>query len=348
MKRLIIGLSACLSCTLLQADNQRFITIIGPDGLPMVVPHIEKTQKHINTPKSEPKVSFEKPQQNINTAQSKDVVAAISQANTEEKASIQKMDIKPTISQKSEVLPVVSKAEEIVKNPQSEAYTIIDGEKYYESEYLESKEFNLEEKNRFYQVPMTGSGGSSWNVIERNKGVDMSWFSLRDQQRQQISHDVVALGKDYQVISSELLKPALPMSCMPEKVLKKAKDLKNQSISFWPRTPLKNDFDFELLSLNNKKVQNFKLTSFAKSDQDKAFYWPLAVFLDGKGCVVEGATGYFTRSYTGTMLQTESVEGILHIPDQTHYILFTPLEEAVDLPTHKLSNQGQITLTILR
>lgn len=359
-KHLTVCLFACLSWTQLQANNQKFITIIGPDGFPMVVPMEPRQDKvvpiqsekpikvtpiktvpikenviQINTPVVEPSATI-KPA----IIDAKEEVKVRPQATVVTNVPVPKVAISPIVTPEKVQAATVQPAE-------TQPFTVIDGEKYYDSEYLESKEFNLEEKHRFYQIPMGAGSAGNWEVVERTKGADMSWFNLRDRQNQRIN-EVVTLGKDYQVISQDILQQALPVSCLSEKVLKKAKDLKERSVSFWPRAPLNDDFDFELAALGDRKIQNIRLSSFLKSEKDNRYYWPMVVFLDVKGCVVEGATGYFTQEFAATPLQTASIEGVVHVPNNTSYILLTPLEAAVDLPEKQLSNQGQITLTVLR
>ena len=421
MKSLMACMLIGFSITYGHAQNERFITIIGPDGFPMVVPHTEKskqddsikkpvpqknpvvTQPVYQPNKAIPEISFATkpvPQPTQPVMQSEDTPVTVvpkQVVNIQPSFSNQTTPIAPkveatsnkivpTITNKTVVsvpqdrvanpIPVVehktvtsqdqervssvvsvvqendpkSAIQQITNNAKAtdSAYVLVDGEKYYDVEYLEEKEFNLEGKSRFYQIPMAGSGGSNWNIIERTKGVDMSWFNWRNKAEQSARQEVVALGEHYQVLSAESLETVLPNRCIAEKTLKKSKELKNRSASFWPRAPLNDDFDFELLSLKQQKVQNLKLTSFAKSEKNQTYYWPLVVFLDQKGCVTEGVSGYFTKAHDATMLQNNAIEGVLQLPETAQYILFTPLESGVDVPQKKLTNEGQITLTVLR
>lgn len=48
------------------------------------------------------------------------------------------------------------------------------------------------------------------------------------------------------------------------------------------------------------------------------------------------------------MLQHAAIEGTIRLPDQTSYILLTPLASALDVQEKSLSNQGQIKLTAIR
>ena len=357
----------------LHANRDNFITIIGPDGFPIIVPNheknvVEKDQKKDSKPvPATPAVSFsqsEPPVKNEikpNVAQSEASLPQKIEATqkpgieatqkpgvvqTDKKLSIRQDQANVTPPEKINIAPLNVEKEKLQKEEkQPPVYTELQGEKYYEAEYLESKEFNLEEKKRFYQIPMF-SGGSNWNVIERTKGVDMSWFNLRNQQQE--TDETIALGQHYTVVPKSYLEQALPQSCIIQKELDKAKTFGKDTVSVWPRAPFSDDFDFDLVSLKEKQLKSFRLSSYAKSDKDRTFYWPLVVFLDAKGCVMEGAIGYFTKSYPSTALQTEVLEGNLQLPQGSQFILFTALAEAVDLPDRHLTNHGQIKLTRLR
>lgn len=373
-----------VSSSLAQTVPDNFITIIGPDGMPMIVPNHEKKRdvKVVSTPvpptaqqvakpsvhqaptvappakeveaqslgvQATPKLNPQvlTPHQSVEANQQHDKPVLQPELQIQQPASqsqiVQVQDSQQKLSVESSDTNQHQSQQTQVNTQQP--YREIEGEKYYEAEYLESKEFNLEDKSRFYQIPMS-AGGANWDVIERNKGVDMSWFNLRDQQ--QNIFETIVLGEHYTVLPKQALDEALPNACMSEKQLDKAKDFDKDILALWPRAPFKDEFDYELVSIQDRNVQNFKLSSYAKSDKERTFYWPLVVFLDQKGCVIEGASGYFTKEYSATPLQTELLEGNLQIPAGSQYILFTALAEAIDLPNKELSNQGQVKLTILR
>lgn len=223
-------------------------------------------------------------------------------------------------------------------------YEEIDGEKYYDVEYLESKQFNLENKKRFYQIPNTG-GGTNWDVVEREKGIDVTKFDPRPAQ---VKKETIVLGANYTRINKAQLAQVLPMQCLNEKVRKKAKKMgQDDDVSIFPRASFNQDFDFELVDID-KDIQNFRLTSYASQQKNPVYYWPIVIFLDDKGCVLEGVSAFFNRAYPATVLQNASIEGVLHVPEKSRYVMLSPLEEAVDIPDIKLSNQGQIKLKVLR
>lgn len=300
------------------ANTSGFITIIGPDGLPMVVPHPESSKEE--------------------KASSSNHVPQTTKSNTETKTSSVNSPSIQTLSPPPE--PTQGISEE-----QSQPYRLIEGEKYYEAEYLESKEFNLDNKKRFYQIP-TGSGAANWDVVEREKGADMSWFQAS--KAMSVKPEVIVLGTDYTVIPKDELVAVLPIQCVDDKAKRKSKTFqKDNTLALFPRRPFKDEFDYELVQLNSS-VQNFRLESYASSQKNPTYYWPIVIFLDEKGCMIEGASAFYTKSQTATALQSESIEGVVHVPEQSRYVMLTALEQAMDVPELKLSNQGQIKLTVLR
>ncbi len=338
------------------AADTGFVTIIGPDGFPLVVPHPEphKIKGNTETKKSVPVAPAEQKKQQIEVFQKQEVIvvngdkeevltpqntiAHITVDTTQNNVKAQQnMSATNTATAKAMAM---AQPEELLTEP----FRIIDGEKYYEAEYLESKEFNLDEKKRFYQIP--GQVGGNWDVVEREKGVDMSWFRVTQQQNQ--PKETVVLGKDYKVLSKAQLIEVLPLQCVDAKAQRKAKSLSMEKpLSLWSRPSLDGSFDYQLVLLD-AAIQNIKLSSYANQTNNPTYYWPMAVFLDEQGCIVEGASAFYTQSYPMTMLQNASIEGVVHIPKNSKYILLTALEYAVDLPDFKLSHQGQIKLTVLR
>lgn len=404
----------CLSVGATLSYANDLITIIGPDGLPMVVPmqktdsqnKVERKSKEsvgekkswfklfsnngANPPqesskavdlkkeniKSDPSTSS---RVNSNKIEQKKVVpstgAKLVTPQAKENAVV-KIDerqqahnvAKEDMLQVSAVVQTIEDSQSI--QPQStptavepplandlipqEPYQVIDGEKYYDAEYLESKEFNIEGHKRFYQIPtppmsvgMQGmSGGTTnWDMVEREKGVDMSIIRGEAQKQEEA---VIALGANYHIIPKEELAEALPIQCVDDKAIRKSKTFgKNDSVSFFPRAPFNDEFDFELLDFD-KPVKNLKITSYASNNNSPSYYWPIAIFLDENGCIIEGASAFHTSSHPATMLQSASIDGVIHVPNNSHYLLMSALEYGADVPQLKLSNEGQIKLTMLR
>ena len=48
------------------------------------------------------------------------------------------------------------------------------------------------------------------------------------------------------------------------------------------------------------------------------------------------------------MLQSSSIDGVIHVPKDSQYLMLSALEYGADVPQLKLSNEGQIKLTVLR
>lgn len=252
------------------------------------------------------------------------------------------------ISQKVlEVNPVI-----IQENTENTAFVDIDGQQYVKNEYLEDKEFNLEGKKRFYTMPEgiidLKHGATRLQTVEREKGVGKS--TMQSLFKRNVVQDTgpITLAKTYYRVSKADAINGLGRQCFSEKKLKKVKKLDlNKEVNFWPRAPLNDEFDFEVAALNSS-VQNIQLNSYASRQNNPTFYWPFVVFLDAKGCVLEGAGGYKNQEGASTLIQHEKIEGVLHVPANSKYILLTPLASAIDVEDRALSNHGQVKLVAIR
>ncbi|WP_235953729.1 putative pilus assembly protein FilE [Acinetobacter terrae] len=252
------------------------------------------------------------------------------------------------ISQKVlEVKPVI-----IQENTENTAFVDIDGQQYVKNEYLEDKEFNLEGKKRFYTMPEgiidLKHGATRLQTVEREKGVGKS--TMQSLFKRNVMQDTgpITLAKTYYRISQADAIDGLGQQCFSEKKLKKVKKLDlNKEVNFWPRAPLNDEFDFEVAALN-PSVQNIQLNSYASRQNNPTFYWPFVVFLDAKGCVLEGAGGYKNQEGASTLIQHEKIEGVLHVPANSKYILLTPLASAIDVEDRALTNHGQVKLVAIR
>lgn len=229
----------------------------------------------------------------------------------------------------------------------------IDGEKYVNNEYLEEREFNLDGKKRFYMMPEGDidpkTGIVRMQPIEREKGVsrsilDQIFKSKPDPQASQ----VLALAPTYFRMPKQQVIESLETTCFEGKKIKDAKKFDTDKyISLWPRKPLKDTFDYEVVKLS-APLKQMKLSSYASTQENPRYYWPFVVFLDQQGCVIEGVSGYKNQEYSATRLQYASIEGIIRLPEHTAYILMTPLASAMDVEDKLLINQGQIKLTAIR
>nr|WP_265738112.1 putative pilus assembly protein FilE [Acinetobacter towneri] len=227
------------------------------------------------------------------------------------------------------------------------------GEQYVKSEYLEDQEFNLEGKKRFYSMPegmidTKNGGGTRMQVVERERGVSRSVLNKLFKKQSVAGPHAIVLAADYYRVNQAEAIEGLGQQCFAESKKNKAKTLKaQQDLNLWPRAPLTEKFDYELVKLEGN-IQNIQINSYAMKQNQPTFYWPFVVFLDQKGCVIEGAGGFRNQDTAGNVLQHEVIEGMLQLPKNSHYVLLTPLASAVDMEHRALSNQGQLKLIAIR
>lgn len=251
---------------------------------------------------------------------------------------------------KSKTPPLEQKAATASQTVQG--FSTIEGEKYVNNEYLEDKEFNLEGKKRFYTLPEgvidNKVGQTRMQTIEREKGVSRSVIDRLFQRDQPIDHGPITLATSYYRVSKTDAVQGLGQQCFVNKKIKKAKELDlQQDINLWPRAPLVDEFDYEVVKLKSP-LQNIRINSFASKIQNPTFYWPFVVFLDQKGCVIEGAGGFKNNDGQADAFYHEKIEGIIQVPKESQYLLLTPLASAIDVDGRVLSNQGQLKLTAIR
>ena len=225
-------------------------------------------------------------------------------------------------------------------------FTTIDGIAYVNNEYLEDQEFNIEGKKRFYLMP---DGLGRTESVERKKGVSRSTLDQLFNRYTQDDQSAVVLAPTYMRLSAQELEAAFEKDqCFIKGYTKSIKTLSiNKEVNLWPRKPLKEKFEYEVVQLN-PSVQHLKFMSFAASNEKPLYYWPLIIFLDDKGCILEGVSGFKSKSYPSTMLQHASLQGVLKVPSSAHYMMMTPLSSAVDVSEKELTNQGQIQISVLR
>ncbi|EHU1299746.1 putative pilus assembly protein FilE [Acinetobacter baumannii] len=225
-------------------------------------------------------------------------------------------------------------------------FITIDGVEYVNNEYLEDQEFNLEGKKRFYIMP---NGLGRTESIERQKGVSKSTLEQLFHKQSQDDRAAIILAPTYIRLSQKELETTFEQDkCFVQGYKKSIKILgSKKEVNLWPRKPLKEKFEYELVKLD-PSVQHLQLMSFAASSSTPLYYWPLAIFLDEKGCILEGASGFKSKSYPSTILQHASIQGTLKVPAHARYIMLTPLSSSIDVAEHELSNQGQIQISVLR
>ena len=227
--------------------------------------------------------------------------------------------------------------------------TEIDGVKYVDNEYLEDKEFNLEGRKRFYIMPDSSIAGSSrFETVEREKGITKSVFSKFMKKNSQDAVPVVLAPTYYRLPKDEVVRN-LEQACFSGKKIDKAKELSldRAEIGFWPVPPIKEKFVYDVVKLD-QRVENIHFSSYASSQKNPSYYWPLVVFLDQQGCVIEGVSGFKNQDTQANNLKYSALEGVLKKPNEAMYLFMTPLAEAIDVQDVQLSNQGQIKLSVLR
>jgi hypothetical protein len=225
----------------------------------------------------------------------------------------------------------------------------IDGQQYVDSEYLEKRQFNLEGIKTFYTMP-NGIGGIQ--VVERVPGAVQPEDSPDTIPANNTNEPLVTLSTQYTRISSEEIIPLIGIKCLSYSALNKAKILRDQQLIIWPRSdaPMVNhraslNYVVVKLGANNRDIS---LQSFAPLGRQSDYYWPLPIFLDEQGCVLEGVNAFYQKTLPSTMLQPSVIVGNLHVPEHAKYLMLTPLHEATDLPKIRLSEVGQVRLIPLR
>lgn len=198
---------------------------------------------------------------------------------------------------------------------QRAGFSALGAEQYVNSEYLEGREFNLEGKKRFYAMPEgvidTKAGSTRMQMVEREKGVSKSVLDSLFKASRPEAQGLVVLSASYYRVSRADAVNGLGQQCFQDKKIKKAKSLKPQSeVNLWPRTPLHDEFDFEVVRVESA-IQNIQINSYASRQSNPAFYWPFAVFLDSQGCVLEGAGGYKNNDAGPDYLYRERIEGVI-------------------------------------
>lgn len=256
-------------------------------------------------------------------------------------------------------IPTIEKAPTVVEkipltnsvsNSSNEAnstigFNKVDGVDYVNNEYLENQEFNLDGKKRFYTMP---DGTGRMETIERKKGVSRSVLDKLLNRSQQSIAPIVLSGT-YIRLSSDDLKSAFENDrCFLDSYKKSIKTLTlKKDIGLWPRKPLKEKFEYDLVKLD-PSIQYMQIDSYSSNNEKPVYYWPLVVFLDEKGCIEEGVSGFKNSKTAATVLQHSGIQGVIKVPVGAHYMMMTPLASAVDVSEQELSNQGQIKISVLQ
>lgn len=365
-----------------------FYTIIGPDGRPMIVQQpiqskpkvaealkvqqplitIQNNVQKTQTQKTVTEIKLSKPAQlpvengSISAVTKKNNSALVNKkehkhplVQVESKNVEQVKDVSNTQPKLKNEETKVHLSDTLIKQEESEStdtFMMISGEKYIKNEYLENKEFNLEGKKRFYAMPEgiidIKHGTTRLQTVEREKGVSKSLLQSIFKKNQKQNTGPITLSSTYYRVSQADAIKSLGQQCIKDKKIKNAKTLSlDKDLNIWPRAPLKEQFDFEIVKVSNA-IQNIQISSYASRQQNPTFYWPFVVFLDSSGCVLEGTGGFKNNENVQSFTTYQKIEGIVHIPAQSQYILLTPLASAIDLENKALTNQGQLKLIAIR
>lgn len=303
-----------------------------------------------------PKQVNEQPSQQIITPQTPPielVKPSVTQqaTSTQVERALHKIETNIAI-QKATQLKSKQETSSVSTQSTQEGFLEINGDRYVKNEYLEGKEFNLENKKRFYVMPEgvmdKELGSPRLQVVEREKGVNQGVLDRLFKKNNPVENSVIALSTQYYPIAKDQVVQSLGQSCYRDKKIQKAKLLKaQQDVNLWPRQPLKNHFDYEVVEVQTG-IKNVQLSSYASSQNQPSYYWPFVAFLDDSGCVIEGVTGFKNQDRAENKYRHAVIDGMLQLPTQTRYIFMTPLLSAVDVEEQALSNQGQIKLTAVR
>lgn len=365
-----------------------FYTIIGPDGRPMIVQQpiqskpkvaealkvqqplitIQNNVQKTQTQKTVTEIKLSKPAQlpvengSISAVTKKNNSALVNKkehkhplVQVESKNVEQVKDVSNTQPKLKNEETKVHLSDTLIKQEESEStdtFMMISGEKYIKNEYLENKEFNLEGKKRFYTMPEgiidIKHGTTRLQTVEREKGVSKSLLQSIFKKNQKQNTGPITLSSTYYRVSQADAIKSLGQQCIKDKKIRNAKTLSlDKDLNIWPRAPLKEQFDFEIVKVSNA-IQNIQISSYASRQQNPTFYWPFVVFLDSSGCVLEGTGGFKNNENVQSFTTYQKIEGIVHIPAQSQYILLTPLASAIDLENKALTNQGQLKLIAIR
>ena len=210
------------------------------------------------------------------------------------------------------------------KTGKSDAFRSLDDDVYVDSEYLEQKNFNLEDKKRFYYVP---NGALGQQVIESDNNTpsasSSSLIMAKKNRREAFYSD------SYQVIDEKLIDiqaPVIISFCQQNDKLKKYLRPFKEINPLWLGTDgaIHEDIDRALvLPQSNLAEKKLRISSFATTNKKPKFYVPIVSFLDAQGCFLSGAWQYWSRAYPATEHQFASVEGLLAMPKNTKYIVFS-------------------------
>ncbi len=336
------------------ADGQEaFYSIPGPDGQVMIVRRPVKAAPRtpaapgVSTPVQAPSVAVTPPVPTPSAppkAQPRMVLpppvltppVAMTPANAA--PATPAAPPKATQSLPSAVVPASTPAPapRVAPSPERAAVQHIDGTAYVDSEYLEQREFNPEGRKRFYPV---NDGTGRVQVVERESGVNLG----RLLGRRPVVRPVPTLAPTYRVLAGAEAQALLGERCFADLKLRRRDYVDAQDGYRGHVRPSPDGRDLTLVELRDG-FDWFTVQSFTNLEKAPQFYWPLAIFLDDRRCVLEGASGFYQSRQAATPLQHSALSGALRRPARARYLLLTPLADAAELPGVQLAQQGQLLI----
>ena len=321
--------------------DKTFYTIITPDGPMQVEMPVPSRRAQANAPvETRPSTPVPRPPANtvVQPVSPVQPVAPLAAAPTST-TPISTKAAQPAspVTSASAVVPAkpVEPARSVAPSPFEE----FGGQQYVDTAYLEQREFNLDGKKRFYSLP-DGLGGTQ--VIERESGVRLSSVVPQFE-----STPAVSLAASYRRVAPNALVELTNQQCLAAKQLKEAKLLNDKPVDFWPVPSFQPKFEFVLAELA-PDLRNIHVMSYTSTSRRPSYYWPLPIFLDQRGCILEGVAGFYQSKIPATWLQQAALQGHLAVPKDARYVLLTPLVEAAELSGETLADRGQLRLTPLR
>lgn len=229
----------------------------------------------------------------------------------------------------NKVEPVNTKSEvdENSIKPTAKVFQQLENEVYVDSDYLEKKSFNLEDKKRFYYVP---NGTGSQQLMESR---DDNIATVPAPVVLQPSRRTAFYADEYLALSKEWLQKnvsAMPDLCQKVKKLQKYSQPFKESNALWLNSDAEMvRFDRVLrFTESTQQERHFRISSFASTNKNPEFYLPIVIFLDAQGCILSGAWNYWSQAYPASEHHFSAVEGLLRVPVGTQYIgLSRPVAE---------------------
>ncbi len=229
--------------------------------------------------------------------------------------------------------------------PSSEAatstpITVIDGVSYVDTEVLEQKAFNLDDKKRFY--PVRDGTGQILNV-EHTGSAYLAKPAINPKAPE------IKLSANYQRLSKAEVQSLSGLSCVGIGSRREFKLFGKTPLSYWIRDAAPANRLTYIGAEYLSDVRYINVQSFSPTEKNPAYYWPVAIFLDEDGCVLEGASQFFQQMQPASFLERSALLGTLLVPKASRYVLLVPLEHAQELPaTARLISKGQLILTAIR